>query len=94
MDAFWSITLYDQAQHLYANELDRYVLGSRQLDAMHRDADGGLTLHVRHERPPHHLVANWLPAPRAPYGLTFRTYLPGEAIRSGAWTAPPVVRTH
>jgi hypothetical protein len=22
--------------------------------------------------------------------LTFRTYLPGEAIRSGTWTTPPV----
>ena len=29
--------------------------------------------------------------PGTPFGLTFRTYLPGEAVRTGKWTAPPVV---
>lgn len=93
VDAFWSITLYDAEQHLYANELDRYVLGSRQLPTLLRDADGSVTVHVRHERPASGLVPNWLPAPAAPFGLAFRTYLPRAAIRTGAWTAPPVRRT-
>lgn len=90
--AFWSITLYDADQHLYANELERYVIGSRQLETLERDADGGLTLHIGHSRPEGALVSNWLPAPRDAFGLTFRTYLPGEAIRTGEWTAPPVIR--
>lgn len=92
VDAFWSITLYDADQHLYANELDRYVLGSRQLDSMTPDPDGGLTIHLRHDRPDDGLVPNWLPCPRAPFGLAFRTYLPRTEIRTGVWTAPPVVR--
>jgi len=29
--AFWSITVYDAAGHLYANDLHRYGLGSRQV---------------------------------------------------------------
>ena len=62
---------------------------------MHRDADGGLTLHVRHTRPPRHLVANWLPAPAgARTASPSAPTCPAPAIRSGAWTAPPVVRTH
>ncbi|MGA8046546.1 MAG: DUF1254 domain-containing protein [Dermatophilaceae bacterium] len=93
VDAFWSITVYDAEQHLYANELDRYVLGSRQLDSMTRDADGSLTILLRHRRPAPELVANWLPCPRAPFGLVFRTYLPREVICSRAWSAPPVIRT-
>ena len=88
--AFWSITLYDEAGHLYDNPLRRFVLSSRQLPAMTRDADGALTIVVQHEPPPEELLANWLPCPAGPFGLTFRTYLPGPAIREGSWTAPPV----
>jgi len=88
--AFWSITLYDAAGHLYDNPLRRSVLGSRQLPAMLRDADGALTIVVRHEPPPAERVGNWLPCPAGPFMLTFRTYLPGPAIRGGRWTAPPV----
>jgi hypothetical protein len=88
--AFWSITLYD-AGHLYPNDLGRHVLGSRQLAAMARDPDGGVTIDVRHDAPAPERTANWLPCPAGPFGLTFRTYLPGEAIRDGSWTAPPVV---
>ena len=88
--AFWSITLYDNAGHLYDNPLRRFVLGSRQLPAMARGADGTLTILVQHDPPPDDLVPNWLPCPAGPFGLTFRTYLPGPAIRDGSWTAPPV----
>jgi len=32
--------------------------------------------------------------PATPFGLTFRTYLPGDAVRGGRWTAPPVERLY
>jgi len=88
--AFWSITVYDATGHLYANDLHRYVLGSRQVPAMTRDADGGLTIHISHLPPGSDRQSNWLPCPAGPFGLTFRTYLPDSAIRDGEWTAPPV----
>jgi hypothetical protein len=88
--AFWSITLYDAAGHLYANPLHRFVLGSRQVPAMVREADGALTILVQHGPPPLEQAPNWLPCPAGGFGLTFRTYLPGPAIRDGSWTAPPV----
>ena len=91
MDAFWSITVYDADRFLYANELDRSVLGSRELAA--DDARPGRGRHdrVAHARPPRTCLANWLPCPPGPFVLTFRTYLPGPAIRNGSWTAPPPV---
>jgi hypothetical protein len=91
--AFWSITVYDHAQHLYPNELDRYVISSRHVEDMRHADDGSLTILVQNARPAEGDVANWLPCPAGPFGLTFRTYLPGPAIRSGAWTAPPVTPT-
>ena len=90
VSAFWSITVYDADKHLYANEIDRYVIGSRLIARMNLDPGGGVTIDVQHEAPAPRRVANWLPCPPGRFGLTFRTYLPGEAIRSGRWTAPPV----
>lgn len=90
--AFWSITLYDADRLLYPNELDRYLIGSRQLDTLLRDPDGGITLLLQHTPPDAAHVPNWLPCPDAPFNLAFRTYLPGDAIRDGCWTAPPVER--
>ena len=90
VDAFWSITLYDAEQHLYANALDRFVINTRAVDSLLRDEDGGVTLHVQHESPGRDREANWLPCPAGPFSLTFRTYLPRAEIRDGTWTAPPV----
>lgn len=92
VDAFWSITLYDEDRLLYANPIARYGLGSRALPAMARDADGGVTILVQHDDPGGEMGMNWLPCPAGAFYLAFRTYLPGDAIRSGAWTAPPVRR--
>jgi hypothetical protein len=91
VDAFWSITVYTQERLLYANPLRRYVINTPMLPRLKRDADGSITLHVQHDSPGAALEDNWLPVPAAPFGLTFRTYLPRAEIRNGAWTAPPVV---
>ena len=90
VDAFWSITVYTQERLLYANPLRRYVINSPMVPALKRDDDGGITLHVQHTSPGADLESNWLPCPPTPFGLTFRTYLPQEPIRTGRWTAPPV----
>lgn len=91
VDAFWSITVYDGDQFLYANPIDRYRVSSHDTGSMPADADGGLTIRVQNE-PPIDGTSFWLPCPPGPFSLTFRTYLPGKAIRSGDWTAPPVTR--
>lgn len=88
--AFWSITVYDADRLLYANDLNRYVLGSRQFADIAVDADGTRTIRIQHDRPAE--ISGWLPCPSGPFSLAFRTYLPGDAIRDGKWTAPPVTR--
>lgn len=91
--AFWSITVYDAERFVYANEIDRYSINMSMLPDLARNVDGSITIHLQHGRPDDVLVANWLPIPATPFGLTFRTYLPGPAIREGRWLAPPVIRS-
>jgi hypothetical protein len=90
--AFWSITAYTADRFVYANPINRHKISSLALPELARDADGGVTLYVQHRSPGAGKEANWLPVPATPFGLTFRTYLPGEAIRQGRWQAPPVIR--
>jgi hypothetical protein len=90
--AFWSLTMYDKALFLYANELDRYALGDRSPGLRH-DADGGLTLYLQHERPVAGRVANWLPAPTTRFTVTLRLYDPAKRALDGRWTPPAIRRT-
>jgi hypothetical protein len=91
VDAFWSVTMYDQEGFQAANELDRFALGDR--DALVRNADGSLDIHIRHQNPGPELEANWLPAPDGPLGITLRLYAPRPEALDGRWTPPPVRRT-
>lgn len=90
--AFWSITVYTKEQMVYANRLNRYSISSLMLPVLLKDADGGFTLYLQHSSPGANKENNWLPVPKEPFILTFRTYLPGEAICQGKWVAPPVER--
>ncbi|MCU0501113.1 MAG: DUF1254 domain-containing protein [Anaerolineae bacterium] len=92
VDAFWSLTVYTADKFLYANPIDRYVINSPLVPALQKDADGGFTLYVQHEAPGAGQEANWLPVPAGDFGLTFRCYQPGPAIRDGSWQAPPVLK--
>ena len=78
------------ARFLYANELGRCSVSSRDLADMHRDHDGGTTILLAHRLEDERQAANWLPCPDGPFHLAFRTYLPRAEIRDGRWTAPPV----
>ena len=86
VDAFWSLTMYEQpASLLVANPLNRYLLNSTMLEQFQRDADGGLTLLIQHESPGRDREANWLPAPKGPFSVLLRLYLPqAEALDGSA----------
>ena len=90
VDAFWSLTVYNDQRLLYENSLRRYVINSQMLESLQRDSDGGLTLWVQHTAPQGEAARNWLPTPAGDFGLTFRTYLPRAEIRDGRWRAPAV----
>jgi hypothetical protein len=90
--AFWSLTVYTADKFLYANAINRYVINSPMVPALSTDSDGGFTLYIQHDSPGADREANWLPAPAGDFGLTFRCYQPGPAIRDGSWQAPPVAK--
>ena len=91
VDAFWSLTVYEQPSSLLvANRIDRYLLNSTMLEQFRLDADGGLTLLIQHESPGRDLEANWLPAPKGPFSLLLRLYLPRAQALDGRWTPPPL----
>jgi hypothetical protein len=90
VNAFWSLTMYDEPQSLLvANPLNRYLINSPMLPQLKRDADGGLTLIVQNESPGKDKEANWLPAPKGPFSMIMRLYWPKEEAVEGKWTAPP-----
>ncbi|MFL5846536.1 MAG: DUF1254 domain-containing protein [Solirubrobacteraceae bacterium] len=89
--AFWSLTMYDKARHLYANELDRYALGDRS-EGLERDADGGLTIWLQHARPARARVSNWLPSPAGAFTVSLRLYVPARRALNGRWKPPGIRR--
>jgi hypothetical protein len=92
--AFWSLTMYNAAHFLYANQIDRYAIGDRTRP-LHFARDGSLTIYVQHDEPRSAAQrANWLPAPAGPFNMALRLYQPKAAALSGTWKPPPVVRDH
>src|SRR3954470_12492978 len=93
VNAFWSLTMYDEPQSLLvANPLNRYLINSPMLPQLKRDADGGLTLIVQNESPGKDKEANWLPAPKGPFSMIMRLYWPKEEATEGKWKQPPLTR--
>jgi hypothetical protein len=91
VNAFWSLTMYDEPQSLLvANPLNRYLINSPMLPQLKRDADGGLTLIVQNESPGKDKEANWLPGPKGPFSMIMRLYWPKEAAMDGKWEQPPL----
>lgn len=91
VNAFWSLTMYEEPQSLLvANPINRYLVNSPMLPQFKRDADGGLTLIIQNESPGKDQEANWLPAPKGPFSMIMRLYWPKAEATEGKWTAPPV----
>ena len=88
VDAFWSVTMYDEAGFQAANPLNRFALGDR--DDLIYNSDGSLDIYIQHESPGKAKESNWLPAPKGPLGITLRLYLPGMEALDGTWTPPPI----
>ncbi|PRA57046.1 MULTISPECIES: DUF1254 domain-containing protein [Pseudomonas] len=88
-EAFWSLTMYDgKTKLLVPNHQDRYLINSRMLPKLKRDADGGLTLYLQHSVPIKDQRSNWLPAPHGPFYAVLRLYLPKPEVANGQWKLP------
>jgi hypothetical protein len=90
VNAFWSLTMYDEEGYQVANPLNRFAIGDR--DALKYNADGSLDLLIQHESPGKEKESNWLPAPKSgKLGLTLRLYAPKPSVVNGVWN-PPAIR--
>jgi hypothetical protein len=93
---FWSLTMYDADYYMLADSPNgRVNLGTVNLDAdeLAFAADGSLTLTLSHREPGDATArANWLPAPQGQFALLMRTYVPTDALFSGAYVLPEVTR--
>jgi hypothetical protein len=75
---------------LTPNPVNRYLINSPMLPRLRKDADGGLTIYVQHSSPGKSREANWLPAPKGPFFMALRLYLPRPEAAEGKWKEPPV----
>jgi hypothetical protein len=92
VDAFWSITLYDQEGFQVGNVLNRFAVSSWM--PFKYNADGSLDLYFQNESPGKDMEANWLPAPKGPFNLTMRLYAPKSEALTGRWNPPAVTKVH
>ncbi len=89
-DAFWSVTMYDEAGFQVPNPLNRFAIGDR--DKLKYNPDGSLDIYIQHESPGSDKESNWLPAPASgTLGVTMRVYAPKPAAIYGKW-APPAIQ--
>jgi hypothetical protein len=90
VNAFWSITLYDQDGFQVGNVLNRFAVSSWM--PFKYNPDGSLDLYFQNESPGKDMEANWLPAPKGPFNLTMRLYAPKSEVLIGKWNPPPVTK--
>ncbi|MFZ0884273.1 MAG: DUF1254 domain-containing protein, partial [Candidatus Acidiferrales bacterium] len=91
VNGFWSLTVYDQNNFLAANLLNRYSLSQR--DKFVTNPDGSVDLFLQADSPGKALEANWLPAPKAKFGVMLRLYWPTDtppSILDGTWKPPAI----
>jgi hypothetical protein len=89
VDAFWSVTMYDEQGYQVPNPINRFALGDR--DPLRYNADGSLDIYIQRESPGPEWESNWLPAAEGTMAITMRLYAPKEAVLEGRWN-PPAIR--
>jgi hypothetical protein len=89
--AFWSSTMYDAKKRLMVeNSLNRYKIGSA--NKLQAGADGSTTIYIQADSPGKDKESNWLPAPKEPFYMLFRMYLPDIEALNGQYELPGVVK--
>jgi hypothetical protein len=90
VDAFWSVTLYDDAGFQVPNSLNRFAVSSWM--PFNYGSDGSLDLLIQNASPGADKEANWLPAPKGTFNLTMRLYAPQSDALTGKWNPPAVTK--
>jgi hypothetical protein len=89
--AFWSTTMYDAKKRLMVeNPINRYKIGSA--DKLQVGADGSTMIYIQADSPGKGKESNWLPAPKEPFYMLFRMYLPKIEVLNGQYELSGVVK--
>ena len=91
VDAFWSVTLYNEEGFLVDNIIKRHSLSDRSPGLIF-NADGSLDLFIQNIEPEEIKRPNWLPTPQNEFTLTLRAYLPKKELLELKWQIPPIKR--
>lgn len=92
VDAFWSVTAYDDNGFMIPNAIRRYSVGDRT-EGLVKSSDGSITIELSKTPPAEGDPVNWLPvAADAPFYLMMRLYQPREVVLNQRWAPPPIKR--
>jgi hypothetical protein len=89
VNAFWSITLYNNKSYLAENPINRYSI-SQHTEGLKYNPDGSLDIYIQHASPGADKESNWLPSPSGEFNLVLREYNPQDAILKGEYQITPV----
>ncbi len=90
VEAFWSVTIYDQNFYLVPNDINRYAIAN-YTHGLEYNNDGSLDIYIQ-RCPPANCKSNWLPAPKDDFNLVLRLYQPAAKILNGTYEVPGVKR--
>jgi hypothetical protein len=91
VNAFWSVTMYNEKQLLIKNPIDRYLINSAMFSDLVPNPDGSVSIDIRATSPGPGKERNWLPAPDGPIYMVMRLYWPKPDALDGGWKPPAVV---
>jgi hypothetical protein len=92
VNAFWSITMYNNQSYFVDNPINRYAIGPYSSE-LKNNTDGSLDIYIQNASPGADKESNWLPAPDADFKVIMRLYLPQPQILNGTWPLPIIQRT-
>lgn len=90
VEAFWSLTMYNEHHFFVKNSINRYAIGSK--DKLIFNSDGSLDIYLQNQPPSDLKLNNWLPAPERNFNLLLRLYAPKKEVLNGTWKPPEVKR--
>jgi hypothetical protein len=92
VDAFWSISYYDEHGHLVAHPSGRTTVNSLY-SSLSLDEDGAVTIEIGPHPPSEpQRASNWLPSHDGAFNLNLRCYNPRPAMLSMQYRVPAVRR--
>ena len=89
VDAFWSITMYNDKGYFVDNPLNRYSVGT-YTEGLKNNTDGSLDIYLQNASPGADKESNWLPAPEGAFSMFMRLYLAQPQALNGTWQLPLV----